>query len=178
MLGIFVLFVIKFVPQPINNLEVINVSRSTDRRSIEIRKDIQDRTGFEVPHEILWHVQLRGNANWINEVQKHELNGYFIAKSCARRDWELFGYGPFADGIEASAYGKGIENIDASKRPSIIYDLYFPETGRYRSAKNFNSKQPAYNLHEDLVEVCLSIAGGAMHGAYGKSNEVRFYLKS
>jgi len=177
-LVIFVLFVTKCVPRPINDLEVLNVSRLTDQQSIKIRRDIQDTTGFEVSHAILWHVQLSGNANWINEVQKHELNGYFIAKNCAHQDWGIFGYGPFADGTEVGAYGESIENVDVSERPTIIYDVYIPETGRYRSAKNFNSKQPTYNLNEDLVEICLSIAGGAMHGAYGKSNEVRFHLKS
>lgn len=161
----FLLFVTKFVPQPINDLKVINVGRLTEQQSVKIGRDIRDKTGYEVSHTTFWRVQLQGKANWVTEVQKHELNGYVIARNCAHKDWEVFGYGPFVDGVEVGAYGIGIETIDISKRPSVIYDVYFPETGRYKSAKNFNSKQPAYNLNDDLVEVCLTIAGGAMHGA-------------
>jgi len=53
-------------------------SALTGHKASKLRRRYQDTTGFEVfAFAILWHVATQRESNWINEVQKHELNGYY-----------------------------------------------------------------------------------------------------
>ncbi|MEO9913181.1 MAG: hypothetical protein ABJF89_10820 [Parasphingorhabdus sp.] len=69
-------------------------------------------------------------------------------------------------------YGDGIREYRPSSS-NVQYDIYLPENGRYRSEADFNAPMPSYDLGKQRMTLCLKIAGGAMHGAYNRSNEVR-----
>ena len=91
---------------------------------------------------------------------------------CDERDYGVLSLGPYVGQVPVTYYGEGFRDYRAPA--SIVqYDIYLPETGRYRSQADFNASMPSYDLGSQRLSLCLRIAGGAMHGANNRSNEVR-----
>ena len=164
------LFIHACVPEPISDLRLLDVRRvpaSALPSADDLRGRLMQRGGA------LWKVTLEGDANWIREVRQHELNGYATVVRCDERDYGMLTLGPYVEGVEVSYYGKGFARFDPPAARTRRYDVYIPERGRYRSEADFNAPLPAYNLARERLQLCIRIAGGAMHGAYNRSNEVR-----
>ncbi len=122
--------------------------------------------------EEVWKVTLTGDADWVGEVRQHGLNSYPIVRRCDRPDYTLLGLGPYLGEVRVTNYAEGFD----SYRPvtgTEQYDVYLPETARYHSEAEFNAPMPSYDLGKQRMTLCIRIAGGAMHGAYNVSNEVR-----
>lgn len=163
------LFVHACVPEPITDLRLVEVRRvpaSALPSSDDLRETLAKR------REAVWQVSLAGNARWIREVKQHELNSYATVVRCDERDRNIFGLGPYVGHIPVTYYGDGFRNYRPQSR-IVRYDIYLPETGRYRSESDFNARMPSYDLGSQPMALCIRIAGGAMHGAYNRSNEVR-----
>ena len=166
---LLLLFVKACVPKPITDLRVIEVSRVPARAlpaSEDMRETLMERG------EGIWKVSLTGDANWIREVRRHELNSYGTVVRCNERDFSLISLGPYVGQALVSPYDDGLRDYRPLSR-TVQYDLYLPETGRYHSEADFNAPMPSYDLGRMRLPLCLRIAGGAMHGAYNRSNEVR-----
>ena len=163
------LFVHACVPEPITNVRLVDVSRmpaSALPPSDDLRETLAERG------EGVWRVSLTGDSNWIREVKQHELNSYATAVRCDDRDRTVLSLGPYVGHIRVSSNREGFQDYKPHSR-SVRYDIYLPETGRYRSEKDFNAPMPSYDLGRERMALCIRIAGGAMHGAYNRSNEVR-----
>jgi len=163
------LFVDACVPKPITDLRLIGVSRmpaSALPPSDDLRDTLADRG------EAVWRVSLTGNSKWIREVKQHELNSYATVLRCDEPDRRVLSLGPYVGRIPVTYYGDGIQHYRPRAR-TVQYDIYLPETGRYRSEKNFNAPMPRYDIGKQRMALCIRIAGGAMHGAYNRSDEVR-----
>lgn len=166
------LFIYACVPQPIDDLRVVQVSRlgaSALPAGDSLRGQMMARAEF------VWKISLSGDAGWVREVRRHELNSYGVIVRCDRRDQTLFALGPYVGNIRLTNYGRGFDTLGVGAGPER-YDLYLPETGRYISEADSNTPMPAYDLRKEPLTLCISIAGGGMQGAYGRSNEVRVEL--
>lgn len=122
--------------------------------------------------EAVWKVSLSGDAAWIHEVKRHELNSYATVLRCDERDFGILNLGPYVRQVPVTYYGEGLNDFGPSAR-TARYDVYLPEKGRYRSQADFNASMPSYDLGSQRLTLCFRIVGGAMHGAYNRSNEVR-----
>ena len=161
------LFVYACVPKPITDLRTIGVTR-VPASSLPPSNDLRDAQRGE----FLWRVSLAGDANWIREVRRHELNSYPIIVRCDDRDAGIFSLGPYVGQVPVTYGGKGFQDYQPAS--SIAqYDVYLPETGRYLSQADVNAPMPSYNLSRQSLTLCVRLAGGAMDGAYSRSNEVR-----
>lgn len=163
------LFVHACVPKPITNLRLLSVSR-VPASALPVTDDL--RGPLMERGESLWKVSLSGDADWITEVRQHELNSYGVVVRCDERDYNVLSLGPYVGQVPVSYYGDGFQDFRAKSR-TAQYDLYLPESGRFRSEADFNAPMPSYDLGRQRLALCLKIAGGAMHGAYNHSNEVR-----
>ena len=162
-------FVHACVPEPIADLRAVEVSRmpaSALPPSDDLREALAKRG------EAVWRVALVGDANWIGEVKQHELNSYATVVRCDKRDQGILSLGPYVGQVRLTYYGDEFRNYRPQSRSSR-YEIYLPETGRYRSERDFNAPMPSYDLGKQRMALCVRIAGGAMHGAYNRSNEVR-----
>jgi hypothetical protein len=162
------LFVYACVPKPITDLRTTQVTR-VPASSLPPSNDLRDTW---ISGEFLWKVSLAGDASWIREVRRHELNSYPIVVRCDDRDIGIFGLGPYAGPVQVTYYSEGFQDYQPTSSIEQ-YDVYLPETGRYRSQADSNAPMPSYDLGRQSLTLCISLAGGAMHGAYGRSNEVR-----
>ena len=163
------LFVYACVPKPITDLRPTRVAR-VPASALPVSNDLRDtliRRG-----EFLWKVSLAGDANWIREIRRHELNSYPMIVRCDDRDSGIFGLGPYAGPVPVTYQGKGFQDYQPTSSIEQ-YDVYLPETGRYLSEADFNAPMPSYDLGRQSMTLCIRLAGGAMDGAYGRSNEVR-----
>jgi hypothetical protein len=169
LLLILFLFVHTWVPKPVTDLRLLEVSRmpaSALPSSDGLRGTLAERG------EGIWKVSLTGDANWIQEVRQHELNSYATVVRCDQRDYRVLSLGPYVGQVSVNDFGDGFPDGRPRSR-NVRYDIYLPETGRYRSEADFNAPMPSYHLGKNGLLLCLRIAGGAMHGAYNHSNEVR-----
>lgn len=163
------LFAHACVPEPISDLRLLEVSRMPAEElppSEDLRETLIERD------EAVWKISLIGDANWIQEVKQHNLNSYATVVRCDERDQGVLSLGPYVGQVPVTYYSDGSRDYRPHAR-AARYDIYLPETGRYRSEKDFNAAMPAYDLGGARLSLCLRIAGGAMHGAYNRSNEVR-----
>ena len=163
------LFVWACVPKAIADLHPVKLTR-VPASALPVTDDLREE--LMKRGEAVWKVTLMGDAGWIKEVQRHELNSYATVVRCDKRDYGVFSLGPYVGKMPVTYHGEGIGNY----RPpaSIVrYDVFLPEKGRYTSQADFNATMPSYDLAKERLPLCLKIAGGAMHGAYGQSNEVR-----
>lgn len=163
------LFVYRCVPEPINDLRAIEVTR-VPASKLPLTDDL--RQSLLQRGEAVWKVSLTGTYNWIREVQRHELNSYATVVRCDDRDYSVLSLGPYTGEMAVTYYGDGFREYRPSSS-NVQYDIYLPENGRYRSEADFNAPMPSYDLGKQRMTLCLKIAGGAMHGAYNRSNEVR-----
>lgn len=157
------------VPEPIADLRLVEVKRmpaSALPPSDDLRDTLTERG------EGVWRVSLAGDSNWILEVQQHELNSYATVMRCDEREESVLSLGPYVEQIPVTYYGDGFRDYRPRSR-TVRYDIYLPETGRYRSERDFNAPMPSYDLGKQRLALCIRIAGGAMQGAYNRSNEVR-----
>jgi hypothetical protein len=162
------LFVYACIPEPITDLRTTQVTR-VSASSLPPSNDLRDT--LIQRGEFLWKVSLAGDANWIREVRRHELNSYPIVVRCDDRDSGIFGLGPYAGSVPVTYHGEGFQDYQPTSSIEQ-YDVYLPETGRYRSQGDFNAPMPSYDLGRQSLTLCIRLAGGAMNGAYNRSNEV------
>jgi hypothetical protein len=120
-------------------------------------------------------ISLSGSAQWIRDVRRLEMNTYPIVVRCDDRGVELYADGPFVGRSLLSPYDDHFSNLTSSTM-SAQYDLYLPERGRYSFRSDPNASAPTYDLGHERIPLCVSIAGGSMAGAYGRSNEVRLEI--
>ena len=163
------LFVHACVPEPIADLRAVGVSRmpaSALPPSDDLREVLAKR------REAVWKISLVGDANWIGEVKQHELNSYATVVRCNERDQAVLGLGPYVGQVRVTYYGDEFRDYRVQSR-TARYDIFLPETGRYQSERDPNAPMPSYDLGKQRMTLCVRIAGGAMHGAYNRSNEVR-----
>ncbi len=164
------LFVWKCVPKPITDLQVLEVTRvpaSALPVTDDLRETLSERS------EAVWKVSLSGDAGWLREVKRHELNSYATVLRCDERDSSVLSLGPYVGQVKVTAYGFDERPPSAN---IVRYDVYLPERGHYKSEADFNASMPAYDLGKQRLLLCLRIAGGAMHGAYNRSNEVKVQI--
>lgn len=169
LLVLLFLFVWTCVPKPITDLRTISITRlaaSSLPTSDDLREALTERA------EAVWRVSLRGDAQWIREVKQHELNSYATVVRCDDRDKGVLALGPYVGQVRATYRGERFADFEAPTS-NIQYDVYLPEAGNYLSQADFNAPMPTYDLGNERLLLCLKIAGGAMHGAYNRSNEVR-----
>jgi hypothetical protein len=162
-------FVYACVPKPIADLRITQVTR-VPASSLPPSNDLRDT--LIQRGEFLWKVSLAGDANWIREVRRLELNSYPIVVRCDDRDSGIFSLGPYAGRVPVTYGGKGFQDYQPTSSIEQ-YDVYLPETGRYRSQADFNAPMPSYDLGRQSLTLCIRLAAGAMYGAYDHSNEVR-----
>ena len=169
LLLLLVIFVHSCVPKPITDLRPIGMSRvpATALPQIDDLRDALSARG-----ESLWKVSLSGDSDWIQQVKQHELNSYALVVRCDERNSRIFSLGPYVGSVHVSYYGEGFKALRSMRGP-VTYEIYLPETGRYISEADSNARMPSYDLGKGRTALCIRIAGGAMHGAYGQSNEVR-----
>lgn len=155
---------------PIPDLRVVSVQRvSASALPAEnaLRKILIERG------EWLWRVNLEGSSAWIGEVGRLTLNTYPIVRRCDDSDKEIVATHVYVGGVALTPEtSEGLRTRSAAAE----YTVYINEKGQYQSTRNANAKMPAYDLNATPAELCIRIAGGAMHGAYGQSNEVRVTL--
>jgi len=163
------LFVWSCVPRPITNLHPVSIAR-VPAMALPAEDYLRKRLIEE--GQSVWRISLRGDAHWIDEVRKHELNSYATVLRCDQLDYELLSQGPYVGTVLVSYYGDGFGAYRPSAK-TVTYDVYLPERGQYKSQRDFNAQTPSYDLARQRLHLCLRIAGGAMHGAYNRSNEVR-----
>lgn len=120
----------------------------------------------------MWKLSFAGDSNWIHEVRQHDLNSYPKVVRCDERDHGIDAFGPYVGTVEVTTQGNALDGFDPTT-DILQYDVYLIEAGRYRSQADFNASMPAYDLGKQRLPLCITIAGGAMHGAYNRSNEVR-----
>lgn len=175
LLVVFV-FVWSCVPKPITDLRVLSAIKVPASDIVLTDDEVSDLLAAWVRRDkVIWKVTLSGDANWIEEVRQHDLNSYAVVVLCERRDNAVFSLGPYFGQVPVTAFGKLFEEVRPSSG-TVEYDVYLPEAGRYQSRADPNAPMPDYNLTRGDKPLCLKIAGGAMHGAYGESNEVRLDL--
>lgn len=164
------LFIRSYIPVPLTDLRLVEVRR-VPAAALPVGNDL--RAALMARSETLWKLTLEGDANWLGEVKRHELNGYANVVRCRQPDARLFSLGPYVGQVLVSYYAHGLDAFDTAGRPTLRYDIYLPERGRYISEADFNAPMPTYDLRA-RDDLCVTIAGGAMTGAYGRSNIVRF----
>ena len=174
LLSFLFLFVFACVPKPITDLRPVGISRVP---AAELPPSNDLRNFLTKRGEAVWKVSLVGDANWIHEVKRHELNSYATVVRCDDRDKSLFSLGPYVGKVPISYYGEGFDHYQPPLGV-VTYDIYLPEFSSYRSEADFNAPMPDYNLARLRMTLCIRIAGGAMTGASGRSNEVRVEVGS
>lgn len=117
-------------------------------------------------------ITLSGSQKWLRDVRRLEMNTYAIVVRCNYRDGELYSEGPYIGFLRVSPYEERLWDHPPSTK-LVQYDVYVPERSSYRSQRDFNAPMPTYDLRRQRLQLCISIAGGSMAGAYGRSNEVR-----
>lgn len=117
-------------------------------------------------------ISLSGSQQWLRDVRRLEMNTYAIVLRCDHRDAELYSEGPYVGLLRVSPYQEQLWDHPPS-RQLVQYDVYLPERSSYTSQGDFNAAMPPYDLRRESLLLCISIAGGSMVGAYGRSNEVR-----
>jgi hypothetical protein len=165
------LFIRSCIPAPITDLRLVAVRR-VPATALPAGNDL--RPALMARAEALWKVTLEGDAGWVGEVRRHELNGYAIVVRCDQPDASLLALGPYVGETLISYYAEGMDALDPAGRATLRYDIYLPETGRYHSQADVNAPMPGYDLGGARHELCARIAAGAMTGAYNRSNLVRF----
>ena len=172
LLALLVLYVHACVPEPIADLRAAEVRRVPASALPEagVRRNSLARRG-----EILWKLSLEGDADWISQVRQHELNSYATVVRCDQRDYGIDAFGPYVGQVRVSAQNDALEGLSPTSA-TLRYDIYLAEAGRYRSQADFNAPMPSYDLATQRLPLCVTIAGGAMHGAYNRSNEVHVRL--
>lgn len=166
---VLLLFVHACVPKPIRDLRLVGVSR-VPPSALPPLDDLPEAVTER--GEAVWKVSLTGDANWIREVRQHELNSYAKVVRCDERDSSVFSLGPYVGQIPVTYYDDGFGGYRPPSR-TVQYDIYLPEKFRYYSEADFNAPMPTYDLGKMRLPLCVRIAGGAMHGAHNRSNEVR-----
>ena len=166
------LFVWSYVPKPITDLRSADVTRVP---ASALPFDDYLRETLTKRGEAVWKVSLRGDAGWIREVNQHNLNSYAIVVRCDDRDRGVLGLGPYVGQVPVTYKGEGLREYRPPAK-IVQYDVYLPETGRYLSQADVNAPMASYDLGSQRLMLCLKIAGGAMHGAYNQSNEVRLMV--
>ncbi len=169
LLLLLLLYVHACVPRPITDLRAVALARvpaSALPRGVDLRHTVMER------EEAFWKVSLAGDANWVREVKRHTLNSYADVVRCDAQDYRLLSLGPYVGTVEVTTYGDTFDGFEPMA-DTVQYDVYLPETARYSSEKDVNAPMPSYDLGSQRIPLCLRIAGGAMHGAYNRSNEVR-----
>jgi hypothetical protein len=172
LLMLILLFIHTCVPKALTDLKLVAVQRIPADllpRSDDLRVTLSRRG------ETLLKISLSGSAHWIEQVRRHELNGYANVVRCDDPDRMVFNLGVYSGEVPVSYYGEGFSGYHPFA-PTLVYDIYVPATGRYGSVADPNAHGPDYDLTRERMTLCLRIAGGAMHGAYGRSNEVRVDL--
>lgn len=160
------------VPQPIADLRLVEVSGLPALAlppSDEFREHLATRGGA------VWKVSLKVDSNWMLEVKRHELNSYALVERCDEPDLSVLSLGPYVGLIAATMNSEQFRHYQPPPG-TVRYDIFLPETDRYRSKRDFNASMPSYDLGAERMELCIRIAGGAMSGAYNQSNEVRVKL--
>jgi hypothetical protein len=175
LLLLLLLFVHACIPDPITDLKLVEAKRLT-ASALPEADELRERLMRE--DEAVWKLTFTGDAGWVDEVRQHELNGYALVVRCNTRHAGLLSLGPYVGDIPISYYGEGLRDFDPGRGRPLRYDVYIPEKGRYRSESDFNAPMPRYDFGRERKELCVSIAGGAMHGAYNRSNEVRVMIGS
>lgn len=125
--------------------------------------------------ETLLKLSFEGESGWITEVKRHELNSYSTVVRCDKRDVGISTFGPFVGHVRVSDQGGSMDSFSPTA-DLLRYDIYVPETGEYRSQQYPNASMPSYDLRRERIRLCITIAGGAMHGAFARSNEVEIEL--
>jgi hypothetical protein len=163
------LFVLACVPTPITDLRPVSVGRSPASAlpSADNFRDTLMQRG-----ESVLKVSFSGSADWIREIRQHQLSSYPVVVRCDDRDSAIFALGPYVGQVPVTYQGDGLDDYQP-KSATVQYDVYLPETGRYRSEADFNAPMSSYDLGRQRLALCIRIAGGAMYGAYARSNEVR-----
>lgn len=155
---------------PIRDLRVASAQRIA---ASALPADDPVRGALIARGESLWRVTLSGSTGWIGEVGRQDFNTYPIVRRCDDPDKELYATHVYVDGIELTPETSGrLSKTSATAE----YTIYISEKGEYQSARNANAKMPEYDLKTMPIELCIRIAGGAIHGAYGQSNEVPLKL--
>ena len=163
------LFIRSCIPAPITDLRLVEVGR-VPAAALPPGNDL--RAALVAEGETLWKLTLEGDADWVGEVRRHELSGYADVVRCDQPDARLLSLGPYVGQMLVSYHADGLDAFDPADRPTLRYDIYLPERGRYESVADFNAAMPSYDLRA-RDDLCVSIAGGAMTGAYSRSNMVR-----
>jgi hypothetical protein len=164
------LFIHSCIPVPITDLKLVDVHRVP---ATALPADNNLRSNLMVEGAALWKITLEGDAEWVGEVRRHELNGYARVVRCDQQDAGLLALGPYVGETPISYHGRGLDAFDPAGRVTLRYDIYLPETGRYHSEADFNARMPSYDLR-GRDALCVTIEGGAMTGAHSRSNMVRF----
>lgn len=157
------------VPKRISDLRVVGLARIS---AADLPPAEEMRRWLALRGEAVWKLALAADAGWIGEVRSQELNSYPVVVRCDHPDWELLALGPYVGQTRLTYSGDGLDAL-VDGNGSVHYDIYLPETGHYRSQNDFNAAMPPYDLRTEKLALCVSIAGGAMTGAYNRSNEVR-----
>ncbi|WP_152569594.1 MULTISPECIES: hypothetical protein [Sphingomonas] len=163
------LYLYACVPVPLANLRAVHVQRLS-AAALPAQDDLRET--LVQRGEAVWKVTLAGSSDWINQIRRHELNGYAVVVPCDAPDIELFASGPYQGITKVSYYGRGF-NALRSTAGDTTYDLYVPETGTFILRADVNKHMSDYDLGRERLNLCVSLAGGAMTGAYARSNEVR-----
>lgn len=170
LLVLILLYIHSCVPEPITDLKLVKVQRLSaaafPREAHGLREALARRG------EVVWKLSLAGNSNWIGEVKQHDLNSYATVVRCDERDYGIDAFGPYIGAVAVTTQGDALDRFEPAS-DTLQYDIYLIEAGRYRSQEDFNATMPSYDLHKQRLPLCITIAGGAMHGAYNRSNEVR-----
>jgi len=172
LLVLVILYVSACVPEPITDLRAVEVRRvpaSAFPEPGELRNALMGRG------EVLWKLSFEGDADWTGEVRQHNLNSYANAVRCDLRDYGLDTFGPYVGKIPITTQHEAIQIFKPTSK-TLRYDIYTTEAGSYRSVADFNAPMPSYDLTRERIPLCIRIAGGAMHGAYNRSNEVRLVI--
>lgn len=123
----------------------------------------------------LLKISLSGSQQWLRDVKRLEINTYAIIVRCDHRNARLYTEGPYIGFLRVSPYQEQLWNEPSSTK-LVQYDVYAPERSSYTSIADPNARMSTYDLRRERMLVCISIAGGSMAGAYGRSNEVRVLI--
>ncbi len=169
LLSVF-LFFFACVPDPISDLTLVEVKR-LPASSLPPGEDLRDEMARR--GEAVWRLSFSGEAGWMRQLRRHEMNGYAKVLRCDDRKVEVLALGPYVGNVKASYYGEGFEAFDPGESRTFRYDVYIPSKGTYHSSINANEWLSPHDFDREQVELCVRLAGGSMLGAYNESNEAR-----
>lgn len=153
----------------------------TDLRIVSVTKVSASQAPTAYGHPIptdgsdILKISLSGSRRWLRDVRRLEINTYPIIVRCDHRDERLYSEGPYIGFLRVSPYQEQLWNHPASTK-LVQYDVYVPERSSYTSEMDPNARMSTYDLRRERMLLCISIAGGSMTGAYGRSNEVRVLI--